>query len=62
MKKVERCPETEKEWKEAAIHKNCYVFASQCGEPDKLKYHCAINPVGGIVEVCAYEQNILHGK
>nr|XP_022289420.1 uncharacterized protein LOC111101274 isoform X2 [Crassostrea virginica] len=58
--KVESCPKTEKEWVENAIKMRCETYASQCSEPGKLKYHCAINASGGLVEVCAYEQNILY--
>nr|XP_022289730.1 uncharacterized protein LOC111101503 isoform X1 [Crassostrea virginica] len=60
--KVESCPKTEKEWVKNAIKLRCETYASQCSEPGKLKYHCAINASGGLVEVCAYEQNILYGQ
>lgn len=61
-KKVERCPETEKEWMENAAKMNCEAHASRCNEPKKLKYHCVINASGGLIEVCAYNQYILNGR
>ena len=60
--KVESCPETEREWIENAKRMNCESYASQCNEPDKLKYHCVINASGGLIEVCAYEQAIVNGR
>nr|XP_022290078.1 uncharacterized protein LOC111101767 isoform X2 [Crassostrea virginica] len=47
---------------EAAADMNCKTYASECDEPDRLKYHCVINAFGGLVEVCAYAQFILFGK
>lgn len=61
-KSVQSCPETETELIEAASKMNCSSFARQCGEPERLMYHCVINPSGGLVEVCAYNQSIVHGK
>ena len=60
---VDSCPETEVEWNKAAARKNCSQYADQCDQPDKLQYHCVINPyVNQTLEVCAYVQNILSGK
>ncbi|XP_062587662.1 uncharacterized protein LOC134249316 isoform X2 [Saccostrea cucullata] len=52
---VPNCPTSESEWQKASQRKNCSAFASQCTEPDKLLYHCVINPfVNQTLEVCAY--------
>lgn len=60
---VQNCPESEVKWKEAAARKNCAAYASQCSKPERLVYHCVINPfVNQTLEVCAYAQNILFGK
>lgn len=60
---VDECPDTEGKWREAAAKKNCSAYASQCREPDRLVYHCVINPyVNQTLEVCAYAQNIVLGK
>lgn len=62
VKEVNNCPRTKAGWKEAEARKNCSLYASQCDEPDKLKYHCVLNPLGTtLLEVCAYEQKILFG-
>lgn len=62
MQIVDNCPVSEKEWKEAAAIKNCAAYASQCAEPERLVYHCVINPyVNQTLEVCAYAQNIISG-
>nr|XP_022290560.1 uncharacterized protein LOC111102201 [Crassostrea virginica] len=59
---VNSCPENEVDWQEAATRKNCSQHASQCDEPDRLQYHCVINPIiTGLLEVCAYVQNIVGG-
>lgn len=59
---VEDCPNSEEQWQEAAIRKNCEAHARQCSEPDKLEYHCVINPfINETLEVCAYAQNIVLG-
>lgn len=59
---VQRCPENLKNWKAAAERKNCSAYASQCTYPDRLAYHCVINPYANeTLEVCAYVQNILLG-
>lgn len=59
---VDECPDTEGKWREAAAKKNCSAYASQCREPDRLVYHCVINPyVNQTLEVCAYAQNIVLG-
>lgn len=59
---VEDCPRSEETWREAAARKNCASYASQCSEPEKLKYHCVINPfINQTLEVCAYAQNIVLG-
>lgn len=62
VRKVESCPKTQKEWMENAEKMKCETYASQCMESDKVKYHCVIDASGGLVEVCAYEQNILYGR
>ena len=62
VRKVESCPETQKEWMENAERMKCETYASQCDEPGKLKYHCVIDASGGLAEVCAYEQKILFGR
>ena len=60
---VQNCPDNEEDWKEAADRKNCSQHAKQCDEPDRLVYHCLINPfVNEMLEVCAYPQYILLGK
>lgn len=60
---VDDCPDSLKKWKEAAARKNCAAFATQCSEPQKLQYHCVINPFANeTIEVCAYAQNIVLGK
>lgn len=61
VKAVKKCPEIKTEWMESAVDMNCNAYASECDEPDKLKYHCIINASGGLVEVCAYAQKILRG-
>lgn len=59
---VDDCPNTEETWKRAAMKKNCEAYASQCSEPEKLEYHCVINPfINETLEVCAYAQNIVLG-
>lgn len=60
---VNGCPDSEEKWNKAAERKNCSAYASQCGEPNKLMYHCVINEyVNQTLEVCAYVQNIVLGK
>lgn len=62
VKIVDICPVSEEEWRQAAARKNCTAFANQCSEPDKLVYHCVIDPyVNQLIEVCAYAQNIVLG-
>lgn len=57
---VDDCPNTEETWKRAAMKKNCGAYASQCSEPEKIEYHCVINPfINETLEVCAYAQNIV---
>lgn len=59
---VEDCPNSKKQWKQAAMRKNCAAYASQCSEPERLEYHCVINPFfNQTLEVCAYAQNIVLG-
>nr|XP_022287269.1 uncharacterized protein LOC111099998 isoform X2 [Crassostrea virginica] len=59
---VHNCPENEEDWREAAERKNCSQHANQCDDPDRLVYHCVINPfVNETLEVCAYPQNIVFG-
>ncbi|XP_078334877.1 uncharacterized protein LOC111101012 isoform X2 [Crassostrea virginica] len=59
---VDRCPQTQDDWNDAAARKNCSQYADQCDQPDKLQYHCVINPyVNQTLEVCAYVQNIVLG-
>ncbi|XP_062587069.1 uncharacterized protein LOC134248684 isoform X2 [Saccostrea cucullata] len=49
------CPKNEKEFKEAALKKNCTAFSGQCRDPENLVYHCVIGPNHkGVFEVCAY--------
>lgn len=60
---VNGCPDSEEKWNKAAERKNCSAYASQCGEPNKLMYHCVINEyVNQTLEVCAYVQNIVLGR
>lgn len=60
---VKDCPDSEEKWREAAARKNCETYASQCSDPKRLVYHCVINPyVNQTLEVCAYAQNIVHGR
>lgn len=59
---VQRCPDNLQTWMEAAKRKNCSAYASQCSEPDRLAYHCVLNPYANeTLEVCAYVQNIVLG-
>nr|XP_022286462.1 uncharacterized protein LOC111099465 [Crassostrea virginica] len=59
---VDRCPKTEEEWKEAAERKNCSRYAHHCTEPEKLLYHCVVNPyVNQTLEVCAIRKNMIGG-
>lgn len=59
---VDGCPDSLEKWNKAAERKNCAAFATQCGEPKKLQYHCVINPfVNETIEVCAYAKNIVLG-
>lgn len=60
---VNGCPDSEESWREAAVMKKCDVPAKQCSEPERLVYHCVINPyVNQTLELCAYSQNIVGGK
>lgn len=60
---VEDCPDSLEKWNRAAERKNCAAFAAHCSKPEELQYHCVINPfVNETIEVCAYAQNIVHGK
>lgn len=60
---VNGCPDSEESWKEAAVRKKCDVHAKQCSEPERLVYHCVINPnINQMLEVCAYAQNIVGGR
>lgn len=59
---VRDCPTSEGAWREAAARKNCAAYASQCNKPERLEYHCIINPfINQTLEVCAYAQNIVLG-
>lgn len=63
VKVVDGCPVSEESWREAAEKKSCDVPAKQCSEPERLVYHCVINPyVNQTLEACAYTQNIVRGK
>lgn len=60
---VKDCPKSEEQWKQAAVRKNCEAYAGQCSKPERLEYHCVINPfMNQTLEVCAYAQNIVLGK
>lgn len=60
---VDRCPDSEERWREAAVRKKCDVHGKQCSEPERLVYHCVINLyINQMLELCAYAQNILGGK
>lgn len=60
---VNGCPDSEESWGEAAVRKKCDVHAKQCSEPERLVYHCVINPnINQMLELCAYAQNIVGGK
>lgn len=60
---VDGCPDSKKSWKEAAEKKRCDVPAKQCSDPERLVYHCVINPYfNQTLEVCAYAQNIVQGR
>lgn len=62
VKIVDGCPDSGEKWREAAARKNCGAYASKCDEPERLVYHCVINPyVNKTLEVCAYAQNIALG-
>lgn len=59
---VNGCPDSEESWREAAVRKKCDVPAKQCSEPERLEYHCVINPyINQTLELCAYAQNIVGG-
>ncbi|XP_065927066.1 uncharacterized protein [Magallana gigas] len=59
-KVVPTCPDSLDKWNEASKRKNCTQYASQCSEPEKLEYHCVINPfINETLEVCAYGQYII---
>ncbi|XP_052690834.1 uncharacterized protein LOC128168734 [Crassostrea angulata] len=61
-KVVPTCPDSLDKWNEASKRKNCTQYASQCSEPEKLEYHCVINPfINETLEVCAYGQYIISG-
>lgn len=63
MEIVDDCPDSEREWREAAVRKNCSAHASRCDEPERLLYHCVINAfVNETLEVCAYRRNIVFGR
>lgn len=60
---VDDCPDSEEKWRFAAARKNCTAYASQCDEPDRLKYHCVIDSfVNQTLEVCAYSRIIMLGR
>lgn len=60
---VDGCPESEEKWKVRAAIKKCDDHAKLCSEPERLVYHCVINPyVNQTLEVCAYAQNIVQGR
>lgn len=60
---VEDCPDSLEKWNYAAERKNCAAFAAKCSKPQKLQYHCVINPSQNeTIEVCAYAQYIVFGK
>lgn len=62
-KVVPDCPDSVDKWNEASERKNCTQYASQCSEPEKLEYHCVINPfINETLEVCAYGQYIISGS
>lgn len=59
---VNDCPDSLEKWKKAAERKNCAALATKCSEPEKLQYHCVINPfVNETLEICAYAKNIVLG-
>ena len=63
MRVVDRCPKTEEEWKKAGERKNCSRYAHHCTDPEKLLYHCVVNPyLNETLEVCAIRKNIIGGK
>ncbi|XP_062587057.1 uncharacterized protein LOC134248677 [Saccostrea cucullata] len=60
---VNKCPENEIEWMEAAKRKNCTSLAESCSEPERIVYHCVLNPfVNETLEVCVIGRNILLGR
>lgn len=62
IENVNDCPNSEEQWNEAALKKNCSAYANRCNEPEKFVYHCVINAyVNQTLEVCAYAQNIVSG-
>ncbi|XP_062620523.1 uncharacterized protein LOC134282091 [Saccostrea cucullata] len=61
--RVNKCPENEAEWIEAAQRKNCSSLAGLCSEPDRFVYHCVLNFfLNETLEVCAYGRRILLGR
>lgn len=58
---VDTCPETEDELIRRKAEKKCETLANyqNCTEPEKFKYHCAIDEhENKLIEVCAKEHRI----
>ena len=60
VKLVQRCPQTQQAWEEAAERKNCGSIANLCVS---FLYHCVMNTWRNVsVEVCAPSRNIVGMK
>lgn len=62
---VDTCPETEDELIRRKAEKKCETLANyqNCTEPEKFKYHCAIDEhENKLIEVCAKEHRINGGR
>lgn len=58
---VQSCPETETEWNNAALRKNCSSIPQSCSALD-LAYHCVPNHFrNATIEVCAVPRFIVNG-
>ena len=58
--KVNSCPKGEKEWKEAAVKKECEGMIFPCNNSKPFVYHCAKNHFDNeTFEMCAPLTNII---
>lgn len=62
---VDTCPETQAELIKRKAEKKCEIWAKlqNCTEPERFKYHCAMNEhENKLIEVCAKEHRINGGR